>query len=428
LIQTDLIAWINTNYPTLSYDQALFSRDAGYAIDALTHDLNYDTNIATILNTELYFADTSSQFSSAQRDPFAAAYNRLGEICASIMLGTYPGQNTASGFVTQVEADKCVELTDVIGNVIKYNSLTYLPAAQEPDVSWVNNTFVNGREIIDDNIANLQRTTIAFVNSEYDFIDENLTRRDALNFLRSITNDFREGSQTGTRIFTSGLFNYKGQHVFSVFNPSTVGLNYVGNVAGPGTTNLPAGSTVEINDAYIVYTSATNLYDGAIYYWDGSDWVLDGPNDISLLNAFINSWDRMRDTIKSEFTLSASEETMLDGLIDDVLIASVRNPLIINFGSLVESLSHQFNLASAGVNVNALPLNFRRLGQPISAAASVLQEDGGRVRWSGADELNNQYFARGLKINGRTGRIEGRPFTSSVRKLARRAANSRTST
>jgi hypothetical protein len=136
----------------------------------------------------------------------------------------------------------------------------------------------------------------------------------------------------------------------------------------------------------------------------------------------------MRDTIKSEFSLTAGEEAMLDGLIDDVLIASVRNPRIINFGSLVESLSHQFNLASAGVNVNALPLNFRRLGQPISAAASVLQEDGGRVRWSGADELNNQYFARGLRINGRTGRIEGRPFTSSVRKLARRAANSRTST
>jgi hypothetical protein len=97
------------------------------------------------------------------------------------------------------------------------------------------------------------------------------------------------------------------------------------------------------------------------------------------------------------------------------------------FGSLVESIAHQFNGASAGVNRNALPLNFRNLGLPISALASVLSEDGGRVRWSGADELNNQYFARGLRINGRTGRIEGRPFTSSVRKLARRASNSRAS-
>ena len=426
LIQTDLIAWINENYPTLSYDQAKCTRDTGYIIDGLSHDLNYDTNIGTILNTEAYFVGTASQLPSGQRAPTAAAYVELGEICASIMLGTYTGQSIAAGIASQTEADKCVELTNILKNVIQYNSLAYLPATSEPDLSWVDVNYVNSRDVIDDNIAKLQKDTIAFVNSEYDFIDEELTRRDALNFLRSITNDFREGSQKGTRIFTSGLFNFEGKHVFSVFNPTTIGLRYLGSVATVG--DLPTGSTVEINDAYIVYASASNLYDGTVYYWNGSAWTSDGANDISLLNAFINSWDRMRDNIKSEFTLTSGEEAMLDGLIDDALIASIKNPRVINFGSLVESLSHQFNLASAGVNVNALPVNFRRLGQPISAAASVLQEDGGRVRWSGADELNNQYFAKGLRINGRTGRIEGRPFTSSVRKLARRAANSRTST
>jgi hypothetical protein len=256
-------------------------------------------------------------------------------------------------------------------------------------------------------------------------VNEELTRRDALNFIRSITNDFREGTQTGTRIFTAGLFNYEGRHVFSVFNPNTSGLRYIGSVATVGA--LPSGATVEVDDAYVVYTSVSNIYDGDVYYWDGSAWTNDGPNDITLLNAFTDSFIHMGDYIKTNFVLTATEENMVDGLVDDVLIASLRNPRILRFGSLVESLSHQFNLASAGVNVNALPLNFRRLGQPISAAASVLQEDGGRVRWSGADELNNQYFARGLKINGRTGRIEGRPFTSSVRKLARRASQSRAS-
>jgi hypothetical protein len=116
---------------------------------------------------------------------------------------------------------------------------------------------------------------------------------------------------------------------------------------------------------------------------------------------------------------------MVTELIDNVLIDTVLRPNFLTFGSLVESIAHQFNGASAGVNRNALPLNFRNVGSAISATASVLSENGGRIRWSGADELNNQYFARGLRINGRTGRIEGRPFTSSVRKLARRASNSR---
>lgn len=289
------------------------------------------------------------------------------------------------------------------------------------NVSLADDILAGANTVIDDMWDYLVDTQGYSANT----VNEDLTRRDALNFIRSITNDYREGSQHGTRSFAAGLFNYEGKHVFPVFNPTTSGLRYIGSVAGPGTTNLPLGSTVEINDAYVVYTSVTNIYDGTVYYWDGSSWTSDGANDITLLNAFTDSFDRMRDYIKANFTLTAGEETMLDGLIDDVLIASLRNPVVINFGSLIESLSHQFNLASAGVNVNALPLNFRRLGQAVSAASSVLQEDGGRVRWSGADELNNQYFARGLRINGRTGRIEGKPFTSSVRKLARRASNSR---
>ena len=137
--------------------------------------------------------------------------------------------------------------------------------------------------------------------------------------------------------------------------------------------------------------------------------------------------ERMNSYIKTNLSPNAAHNAMLDGLFNDCLIATTLRPANLTFGSLVESIAHQFNGASAGVNRTALPLNFRNLGAAISASASVISEDGGRTRWSGADELNNQYFARGLKINGRTGRIEGRPFTSSVRKLARRASNSRAS-
>jgi len=290
------------------------------------------------------------------------------------------------------------------------------------NTSYAQSILDNANTIIDDMWDYLTVTQGYSANT----VNEELTRRDANNFLISIANDFKVGRQVATRIFTSGLFNYKGEHVFSVFSANTADLTYIDSVASFG--DLPAATSVDINDSYIVYDSSTNFYEGTIYYSDGSTWISDGPNDTNLLDAFTDSWDRMRDYIVTNLSggaNTASEEAMLDGLIDDVLIASVRAPSTLAFGSLVESLSHQFNLASAGVNVNALPLNFRRLGQPISAAASVLQEESGRVRWSGADELNNQYFAQGLRINGRTGRLEGRPFTSSVRKLARRASNSR---
>jgi hypothetical protein len=425
LIQNSIISYISNTYPGLTYDETLCRRDTGFIVDGLAHDLNYDTNLATMVNAEAYFVGTASTLPPNQIAPTADAFRYLGVICSEIMLGTFSGQSLASGVATQAEADRCIELANILKEVIANSSLQELPGMQLPDFSWVDSSFKNAREVITKNTASLQKATVGFVNSEYNFIDGNLTRRDARNLITSLSNDYRFGRQTASRIFVIGLHDSKARPVFSVFNPSTLGLNYIGSYTS---TLEVSAADVNINDAIIVYNPSNlpvNIYDGDIYYSDGATWVLDGANDIDLLNAFTGSWNHMRNYIKSNITTSVSDEAMLDGLVDDVLIGSIQNPSVIRFGSLVESLSHQFNLASAGVNVNALPLNFRRLGQPISAAASVSQEDGGRVRWSGADELNNQYFAKGLRINGRTGRLEGRPFTSSVRKLARRASNSR---
>jgi hypothetical protein len=218
----------------------------------------------------------------------------------------------------------------------------------------------NVAEIIDDMWDSL--VTAGYV------VDENFTRRDAANWLKSVSNDFRVGKDISTRIFVAGLFDYKGDYVFDP-NES----------AGSGT----------------------------------------------LLQAFLESFDFMRTYIQANFVTTGGELTMLNGLVDDVTKGTLSSPTTRTFGSLIESISHQFNLAGAGVNKNALPLNFRRLGRAVSASGSVVQQNGGRVRWSGADEINNQFFAKGLRINGRNGKIEGRPFTSSVRRLARRAANSR---
>jgi hypothetical protein len=230
----------------------------------------------------------------------------------------------------------------------------------------VSETFANSIQAnFDDIIDDLWNYLLA---EGYD-VNETATRRDARNWLQSVAYDFLSGSQTGTRNFVAGLFDYKADLVF-----------------------------------------------------DPEGYAGDGKN---LLDAFVDSFNRMGDYIETTLLPDSGETTMLGALVG-ITTQTITSPVKLNFGSLIESLGHQFNLAGAGVNKNALPLNFRRVGKPLAASGSVLQEDGGRVRWSGADELNNTYFTKGLRVNGRTGRLEGRPFTSSVRRLARRAANSRT--
>ena len=201
-----------------------------------------------------------------------------------------------------------------------------------------------------------------YISGLYPGIPETSTKRDAGIFLTSLAYDFAAGQQTTSRNFVASFFDYKGDEVFN----------------------------------------------------------------LSLLTAFTSSFTRMKTYITNNYSLTSPQSVMLAALVDNVVIGTLNDPERLQFGSLIESLGHQFNLAGAGVNKNSLPLNFRKVGQPRSAKSSILEENGGRVRWSGSDELNNNYFAKGLRVNGRSGRLEGKPFTSAVRKIARRAANSRT--
>jgi hypothetical protein len=194
---------------------------------------------------------------------------------------------------------------------------------------------------------------------------ETFTRRDAGNLLDSLRFDFLDGDKKVTQSFALGFFDYAGQ---LVFNYATFGA---------------------------AFQFAFNEIEIALQAYAPFD-VAGVPRD--MLNGLI---DIVRDTI---------DPTMTSRIV---------------FSSLIESLAHQFNNAGAGVNANALPLNFRRTGSNKPVPFTVLQETGGRVRWSGADELNNQYFAGGTKINGLTGKLEGRPFNIAVRQIARRVSNSR---
>jgi hypothetical protein len=429
----EVIEFINSEFNTLDYDKAKCRRDTGYLVDAFSYDLNYGGNSASRWNAEFYFWNNIFRLPEDQRIPTAVSYRKLGEIARDVLLEKYPGTVIKGESTTEYEANRVADLANIYYRTFLNKDEKDLGPTILPDFTWEDNTeFKFARDILINNKKKLSTETVRYVGAQYKFFDINKTRRDAGNLLTALTNDFRfsnvvtqqDGSQTAMRTYAAAFFDYQGRHVFPVFNATTAGLSFQGTLEN--LTALSAITGQKPNHAYIVSTDYTgNRYAGDIYYWNGTTWVNDGANNTDLLYVFYKSWERMKNYIKNNYTPDTDHDDMIDGLFVDVLEASVLRPTTLNFGSLVESIAHQFNGASAGVNRNALPINFRNLGLPISAIASVLSEDGGRVRWSGADELNNQYFARGLRINGRTGRIEGRPFTSSVRKLARRASNSR---
>jgi hypothetical protein len=349
------------------------------------------------------------------------------------------------------------------------------PAFSLIDPTAYDTGFFNARRLLLANRTFIQDELDAWIADTYPSLvyDEELCRRDVGYILDALRYDLTYGGNMETIVAGSAYFvGAVAQYGEDEKAPTIAAYEYLKTILEDilqGVAITPTSGNVTSQDisgtpgSVEAATFTNELLDDLVYIIqnDGTlpsrtlpsiDWVdSDIQNDFNeiatnstiisnntleeinkqnktLLGAFIESFDFMRDYILNNYTLTASEEAMILGLFDDIIKKTILGPKRLKFGSLIESLGHQFNLAGAGVNKNALPLNFRRVGKPLPASGSVLQQEGGRIRWSGADELNNQYFARGLRVNGRTGRLEGRPFTSSVRRLARRAANSRTFT
>lgn len=360
-IRNEVIEFVNVNYPTLEYDETKCSRDVGYIIDALSHDVLYGGNFASRIVADSYFSGTQLQLGSQdESNATIAAYTELQNIVSNVILGTYPGQ-VSGDIATSTEANTLVSLLDITIDVLEDGNVANIATLDPPTIAAANVAVQNDYNIIVAQKATIQTSAVDFVDQRYATYYEDLAKRDANNLLSAIVFDLQNGTQTVTQSYSLGFYNVNAEKVY--------------------------------------------------------------PE--SQEDGFIHTWEFLRDELIDIAGAGTDEALMIQGLIDDVLISTIQNPTIIEFSSLIESLAHQFNNAGAGVNRNALPLNFRQPGFNRPVPFSVLQEDGGRVRWSGADELNNQYFAGGTRINGLTGKFEGRPFNISVRQIARRIANSR---
>jgi len=122
-IITDVTNWINTNYPNFAYDQAVCERDTGYIVDALSYDIQYGGNSATIEVTKAYFDGWASTLPVSQRQIEVAAMTELKTIVTGYM----------SGVTEEAEA---ATLLDILISAIDAGSLSSIPTKTYPDYSW----------------------------------------------------------------------------------------------------------------------------------------------------------------------------------------------------------------------------------------------------------------------------------------------------
>lgn len=119
-------------------------------------------------------------------------------------------------------------------------------------------------------------------------------------------------------------------------------------------------------------------------------------------------------------SISASTITKVSQLLDvvedtiqRVIIDEAGGDLLVEFGSLITSTSHDFSYAGSGVNFLGLPINQGGVGET-NLTIRVFQESGGRVYYTGGDETGDQYQGNDFVIRQQTGTIEGRTFNKAI--------------
>ena len=194
-IISELISWITANLPSLSFDQTKCERDTGYIIDAVSHDIMYNTNLASIQNARAYFENNASVLPYSQKEGTADALNQLGVILQQIVVGTYPGQNTSAGNASATEATQVNVLSSIVEDVVRANTLEILPTETAIDETGAPTARIDSRDLIqatgDSSSADLVQSVIDYINTNQNGFsyDQDKCRRDVGYLVESTTHD-----------------------------------------------------------------------------------------------------------------------------------------------------------------------------------------------------------------------------------------------
>lgn len=223
------------------------------------------------------------------------------------------------------------------------------------------------------------------------------------------------------------------------------------------TVQSAAADAIEANTATIIDNMWTALVNGGYTAtWDAEDevytrrdaasflqsmvWVLDTTNEKPMLdfakglfdtsgdpvftpdklNAFIFSFNNMRNQIKALAGVDASADAIVDALVD-ALNATVTNPETVAEPSTITAIGHTWTAIMAGVALTKIPpaRNFTTIEE------SILELNQGVVIASGQDDQGSALFIGGMKIDADTGELSGPPFEQAVNRIATRSAIAR---
>ena len=373
-IKTEVIKFLEREYPFFGYDEATCSRDVGLIIEAVADDMAFGTNYKSVKAGRSYYRASAAAVVGTQKPETIAAINYAKTVALSFL--TYP-----STAYTRVSAN-----FDIIINILT-NGEGVAPALNYATHTGANLNATRAKNIIQANRSFFIEEGIAYITANYPSLtyDQTACRRDIGFIVDAVSYDIMYGGNSQTVAAAKAYYSNGNMQLPTGELSATVAtFTYVQSVVEDVVINTvvtPLNGSVTQNTSLPAATGAEQLV------------VVDLFGDVTTMLS--NGYNALV-TIEEEIE------------IGDIAVGT---DITFHQLSLITSSSHTFEWIGAGTNVNtALPY----LGGTPVETNQVIQVNGGRVYYTSTDQKGDFQIGDGLKINRAKGTIEGRVFRKSL--------------
>lgn len=392
IIQSETINYITMTYPDLKFDLFKCSRDVGYIVDAIVDDMVFETTYLSIYTALSYFENSANKVTDIQLNETLDSIRFVRDYIKSLL------DNGSSEYII-VDQNFSIIL-DILENGPE---VAPNPNYTNPPANGLQER-INAKNILVANRDFLTEEAIAYRDQNYAsiFYDKTEFRKDFKNILNAIIYDTLYGGNSKLADAADEFFK-NGYNELSSGEKGAVTstFNYILSI----TKQCLQDEQVDaINSEETQVMGLQSLGSNSI--------ILSKMNDLfGFINTLITegyTCQIFTDEQGETFT-QTDDETGFVNFID----VDYKEDEKVSFHqySLIIASGHTFEWVGAGTDVNtALPYLG---GVPINENR-IIQENNGKVYYTGTDQRGDFRIGEELTINRTRGTIEGRVFRRSL--------------
>ena len=266
-MQTDVISWITSNYPSLTYNHSTCQRDVGYIIDSICNDLSTGGNLQSIKSGVYYYAYDSNSTAIPKEIPqTTTAYNFIKSILPKIVKGiliTSPYQTAVTQYTSGTpgndsEVSILQSKIDVITSIITSGPSAAGSKTPQNLTLSIDANVENAWNLLHANREFIQAEVLAYIDSTYSngafYYDQSYCYRDIGLMVDAVSQDIILGGNQ--RSIEAGLsyWNQGYNYIASEVSTTTAAISYIAEICQQIIANQPVAVVTGTNTKQVINT------------------------------------------------------------------------------------------------------------------------------------------------------------------------------